>query len=220
MIAIVDIIHIRAALLLMGVPAFFFKVMLMKYIVVILFLLGSLLMACNKQAIQQAATIEKIEIPTSEAKRYTFRTFAFDCADIAQLDTLKSANKGHIWFNIIYPELNSIVHCSYLPITKSTFNKAIEDNYQLVYGHITVSEGIDQHLYSNNATNVAGIMYQLRGNVATPIQFYATDSVNHFLRGSFYYTKDMQTDSIEAITEYISKDIDRLMNTLKWISSK
>ena len=61
-----------------------------------------------------------------------------------------------------------------------------------------------------------GAFAEVKGNVASPAQFYVTDSVNHFLTGSLYFYAKPNYDSILPAANYLQKDIKRIMETLVW----
>jgi gliding motility-associated lipoprotein GldD len=66
---------------------------------------------------------------------------------------------------------------------------------------------------------VSGLLYELSGPVATPLQFLATDSTQHFLRGSVYFNHVPNPDSIAPALEQVKKDLIRLIETLEWEAS-
>ena len=60
------------------------------------------------------------------------------------------------------------------------------------------------------------MIYDIGGNAASSIQFYATDSTKHFIRGALYFNVAPQPDSLAPVIQYLRKDIVRLLTTLKW----
>ena len=63
---------------------------------------------------------------------------------------------------------------------------------------------------------VYGTYYTIRGSAASPVQFYVTDSSRHFLRGSLYFYAVPQPDSIAPVLDFLTADIDRLVETIQW----
>ncbi len=185
-----------------------------------------LLNGCNKQApVPKPLGYNRIDIPVYNYKEYQFDKFKLEYSDLAlvSVSTIKR-NDAEVWFDISYPSYNAVLHCTYLPFEKENLAKVLEDNHRLVYSHVSMADGIDQQQYTNNENKVSGIIYQIRGNVATPIQFYVTDSDTNFLRGSLYYEsgKNIRTnlDSVAPVTEMVQKDIEHLMETISWYVSK
>ena len=62
-----------------------------------------------------------------------------------------------------------------------------------------------------------GILYDIHGNSASNLQFFVTDSSNHFLRGSLYFNAIPNSDSLQPIKEYIKEDLEVLMESVTWI---
>ena len=61
-----------------------------------------------------------------------------------------------------------------------------------------------------------GIMYEIKGNAASPFQFFATDSTKHFLRGSMYFNVYPNKDSLAPVFDFVQSDIKHLIETIKW----
>ena len=59
-------------------------------------------------------------------------------------------------------------------------------------------------------------MYEITGNAASNLQFHATDSTHHFIKGALYFYAKPNYDSILPAVEYIKKDILRLIESLEW----
>lgn len=147
---------------------------------------------------------------------YDFPKFSFKYSDEIHVDTFPSKVKDEIWFNITYPKYNAVIYCTYLPISKSNLVKVLEDSYRLAFSHALKADEIIQKTYSNKDRNVSGTLYAIEGSVATPIQFFLTDSVSHFFRGSFYYTEKVNQDSVAPITDFVLKDIQEMIHTFTW----
>ena len=50
-----------------------------------------------------------------------------------------------------------------------------------------MADGIIEKVFINDSLNVYGILYDYEGVTATALQFYLTDSLNHFFRGALYF---------------------------------
>jgi hypothetical protein len=48
------------------------------------------------------------------------------------------------------------------------------------------------------------------------MQFFLTDSVNHFLRGALYIREVPNIDSIQPVIDFLEPDIIRLIETTSW----
>lgn len=185
----------------------------MKYLIIgLLFLL----FASCREYTPKPVGYNRINLPAYKEQRHTFPQFSFAFPDYIRIDTLYSEVQNQYWFNIVYPQFNAVIHCTYLNISKEGFSKAVEDSYHLAYSHAIKADEITQELYTNDEADVSGIIYGIEGNVATPAQFFVTDSIKHFLRGSFYYSDKVNMDSVAPITASVKQDIQRMIETFSW----
>lgn len=188
------------------------KITLCLFVVFLFFRCGG-----DKDYVPKPIGYNRIEKPHYIYNYYQQPRYSFEYADIAKINEEKDSLN---WFNIVYPNYKAIVYCSYLPINKQTLNKALEDSYHLAYSHTIMAEAINGNTYSDDARHIGGMLYQLDGNVATPIQFFVTDSTSHFLRGSLYYTEHFNLDSVAPITDFIKDDIIHIFETVKFSDNK
>lgn len=120
------------------------------------------------------------------------------------------------WMNIDFPSLNAKIYLSYKTV-ENNFASLAEDSRQLVVKHIPKANGIINHTFSNPANKVYGMEYKILGNeAASPYQFFLTDSTTHFLRGSLYFNKKPNNDSLAPVIDYLIKDVQHLMQTMQW----
>ena len=83
--------------------------------------------------------------------------------------------------------------------------------------HYQLASGVEEQFYEDAENRVYGTVYHLKGNkVATTCQFWATDSVHHYLRGALFINRTPNNDSLAPVLNYIQEDIEHLMETLRW----
>ena len=119
------------------------------------------------------------------------------------------------WIDINYPAINASIHCSYFPINGNLYD-LLEDSRKYVYKHTVKADGISENVYEDTEKRVFGIMYELKGNTASNLQFVLTDSVKHFFRASMYFDNVPNKDSIAPMAEYVRRDMIRLIETFEW----
>jgi gliding motility-associated lipoprotein GldD len=120
------------------------------------------------------------------------------------------------WFNIEFPEHRAKIYFTYKNINND-FESLMEQSYKMnVKNHITKADAINEHVINNQKNNVYGILYDLKGNTASAVQFYASDTVHHFLRGSLYFASEPDADSLAPVIEFFREDIIHIIETLKW----
>jgi gliding motility-associated lipoprotein GldD len=123
------------------------------------------------------------------------------------------------WINIDFPTIGGVIYLSYKPVTpQQPLDKLLEDSHEMSFtAHSKRADYIDDNTrFSNNENRVYGILYNIGGNAASAYQFIATDSAKHFVRGALYFDVSPNADSLRLSNEFLKKDIERLLETLKW----
>lgn len=184
------------------------------------FLMGFSLMSCDAVVPQpKPKGYPRIELPSNASKALNYPgPFEFEIAQVAVVRPAPERPEfpGGLWLNIDYPDFRSTIYLTYLPVTNNLPELLDAANQQVYQGHVTMSEGIVERALVDSERKVFGRVFQLLGPVATPVQFYLTDSARHFLRGSLYFNYAANYDSIAPILTYLNQDIDRMMSSLVW----
>ena len=124
---------------------------------------------------------------------------------------------GDWWINIDVPQFAGRIYISYKEIgQKNSFDSLVRDGFKMAYKqHVDVSTGIDE-IRIATPNKVEGMYFSLGGNTATANQFFLTDSTKHFLRGALYFDAAPNADSLGIVNNFLKKDLEHLINTLKW----
>jgi gliding motility-associated lipoprotein GldD len=141
--------------------------------------------------------------------------FNFSISNQAKIENLKNSTQK-IWFNLNYPRLRAQIYCSYFLINKQNFQTIAEENQKLAYIHEIKTDRIRKYIFNNPPENVYGIVYEIEGNTASPLQFVLTDSVRSFFRGALYFNVESNQDSIAPVLAYINNDIQILLESFRW----
>ena len=124
--------------------------------------------------------------------------------------------------NIAIPENKAEIHISYFelntPKSKKTnyLAEIMEETRELAYKHTMKADAIEEQIFINPAEKVYGTIYKIRGNAASPLQFFLTDSLNHFLRGALYIREVPNIDSLQPVITFMEPDVVRLIETCTW----
>lgn len=120
------------------------------------------------------------------------------------------------WVNVEFPSHKATIHISY-KIVDDNLDVYLEDSYSMMTKHISRAMGIRDSVIMNPEEKVYGLVYFLEGDgVASPLQFYLTDSVNHFMRGSLYFNIVANNDSLAPVIDFITDDVRHLIETIEW----
>jgi gliding motility-associated lipoprotein GldD len=122
--------------------------------------------------------------------------------------------KEHCWLDLYFEDFDANIHISYKKINNN-IDKYIEQSRDLAYKHSRVAEAIKEQAFVNDSLNVYGLVYTYEGATASGIQFYLTDSTNHFVRAALYFNT-AQNDSIIPINNFVTDDVYRIIESWKW----
>jgi len=124
--------------------------------------------------------------------------------------------QNNCWAKIEYPKLKATVHITYRSVNNN-LNEILKEVEKLTYEHTIKADAIPSALpYENYKKKVFAKLYNVEGNVASNVQFVATDSIKHVLAGSLYFYAKPNYDSIVPAIKYIEKDIIHLIETIEW----
>ncbi len=123
------------------------------------------------------------------------------------------------WLTIEIPANHAQIHLSYKEINQN-LAIYIEESRTLAYKHSQKASAIEEQIFINPAKKVYGTVYNIKGNAASPMQFYLTDSIKHFLRGSLYIKEIPNIDSLQPVIGFLNKDVLRLIETTEWKENK
>ena len=123
------------------------------------------------------------------------------------------------WVTIEVPANHAQIHLSYKEIDKN-LGEYIEESRTLAYKHSRKASSIEEQIFTNPSKKVFGTIYNIKGNAASPMQFYLTDSIKHFLRGSLYIKEIPNIDSLQPVIEFLNQDVIRLIETTEWKEGK
>lgn len=145
--------------------------------------------------------------------------FTFDIPTYSKMTIDKNQGAEPCWLNLNFPSFNGTLHLSYKPVTHN-LQGYLQDTYTLAFKHQVKASGIQEQMITNDSAHVYGLVYSIEGNAASSIQFYLTDSTNHFIRGALYFNAVPNTDSIKPVVDFIREDIYHMIETFEWKETK
>jgi gliding motility-associated lipoprotein GldD len=174
-------------------------------------LLG-ILSSCENNYSPKPKGYFRIATPAKE-----YQSSSIPCAYSFEYNKLaKIVAKKNCWYDLKYPNLRATLQLTYKAVTESNLDTLLAEGHNLAYEHTVKADGIEEKLFLNEEDNVYGILFQLKGNAATSMQFFVTDSTEHFLRGVLYYYATPNADSLQPVNEFMLGEMQHLMESLKW----
>jgi gliding motility-associated lipoprotein GldD len=174
------------------------------------------LLCCKRHYTPKPAGYLRIDFPEKAYQIYNSScpyTFEYPLYGKIIPDTSRIAEP--CWINIEFPRFGGKIHISYKPV-RNNLNVYIEDSRTLAYKHTVKADAISETAYDDDEKKVYGLLYRIKGDAASNVQFYLTDSTRHFLRGSLYFNVQPNADSLAPVIDFIMTDIMHLVETLEW----
>lgn len=186
------------------------------------FLLATVFYSCKDHVVPKPNAYLRLEYP--EAKYVASQgeaPFSFEVNQLATKITAKpiSSTTESYGVNIEYPSLKGTIFLTYKSIDNNPDNLIafLRDAQKFTTEHMIKADEIPPPKeYINESSNVYGVFTEVKGDVASPAQFYVTDSINHFLTGSLYFYAKPNYDSILPAAHYLGRDIKHIMETVEW----
>jgi gliding motility-associated lipoprotein GldD len=188
----------------------------MKYI---LLLFVIFLISCGRTYTPKPSGYFRIAFPEKKYVQSTENlpySFEYPVYGVIKPDTDKDAEP--YWINIEFPQFKGEIHISYKPL--GNLASFIEDARTLAYKHTIKADAINEIPVVIDSNKVYGMIYDIKGNAASSIQFYLTDSSKNFLRGALYFKTQPNKDSIAPVVDFFSDDINHFIYSVKWKNKK
>ena len=128
-------------------------------------------------------------------------------------DTEKGAEP--YWINVEYPQQNATIHLSYRKLN-GNLGDVVEDVHYLAYKHEVMADAINTKEFHYNDKNVHGLLFDIKGNAASVLQFCVTDSTKNFVRGALYFNVAPNKDSLAPIIDFIREDVIEMVSSFQW----
>ena len=190
----------------------------MRNIIVVLLVFGGLFFtACGDESTPKPRGYFRIAIPEHQYVKLDSNQypFTFEYADYSVVNNAQNPDFPY-WCYIDYPNFKARIYLTYKKVD-GNINQMLVDAHELAYKHISVANDIRQDLIIEPQKKVYGLMYEIKGaKVASPLNFFLTDSINNFVRGSLYFNMKPQNDSIAPVIEGIRKDLVHIINSFEW----
>jgi len=196
---------------------------MMKYVIVIV--LTAVLMGCTGEKVYspKPRMYPKVVYPNKvyEEKEMDYCDFLFRAPTYMEVVQDQYFYEDKIvhpcWFDLLVPELRASLHCSYYPLSdRAELDRLVYDAFQVTNEHNKKANYIKDNLISMPEYAVHGMIFRVEGPVASPVQFFLTDSTSHFFRASLYFNSKVDADSTAPIVEYLQIDIDSLIASWRW----
>ena len=187
----------------------------MKYFCAFILILAFL--SCGEEKIHpKPPTYLRTEMPEPVYTRYTPDCpYSFELNEAYLIREVAIGEQTTCHRDINLGKLNGMIHFSYIDMEDdlATYINYANDK---VDEHKVKATAIESVKMIRPEDRVYGTLFELKGNVASPFQFYLTDSTDRFVSGVVYFNSAPNYDSLKPSLDYLKRDIEKLMDSFKW----
>ena len=179
--------------------------------------------ACNSRFTPKQAGYPAITLPKKFylSNAVNGLPYSFDIPSYAVVDKKVSSNgigqQNTGWMNLQFPTLNATLYISYNAVEKDQLDILVRDAYNFANNHSNKASFIEDSAFEN-PIGLQGVFFHLGGDVASPYQFFITDSSRHFFRAALYFDTTPNADSLAPVIDFLYQDLKQLVQTFHWKS--
>ena len=173
--------------------------------------------SCSNRGTPKPRGYFRIEFPEKEYVRLdSVMPYSILYPKYSRIETDLSSKSEPHWINVEFPRFNATIHITYKNLESEDIYEILEDIVRLSFSHTVKADAIEEHIYIDDEYDVFGIVFEVKGNAASPLQFFATDSVKHLIRGSLYFNTVPNRDSLSPVIDFLTEDVFLLMENIRW----
>jgi gliding motility-associated lipoprotein GldD len=177
------------------------------------------LAGCNDDPIPKPRGYFRIDLPAPDSVRVQSNCpFTAEIPSYGRLvQGLGAGTQGGdaCWTDLVFPGQHASVHMTWRHI-QGDLAELVHDAHEFKAKHEAMASRIRTEEVLRDSADVFGTIFDVDGNVASPMVFYLTDSTSNFLYGALYFDARPNADSLAPVTRRIRADIRRFARTLRW----
>ncbi|MBK6829716.1 MAG: hypothetical protein IPG92_02750 [Flavobacteriales bacterium] len=175
----------------------------------------TVLMGCGDDPLPKPHGWFRIDLPEQAYAPWTdSATFQAEIPTYAVL-VPRAAKADARWFDMRFKQQRATAHMTWSPVN-GRLAELIEDAHIFKATHEAKAAKIDRERVLRDSARVFGTLFDVEGEVASPMVFYLTDSTDNFLYGALYFDSPPNADSLAPVTERLREDIRHFVATLRW----
>ncbi|MCB8963484.1 MAG: gliding motility lipoprotein GldD [Bacteroidales bacterium] len=189
-----------------------------KWVFIAILAIGlmGVLLGCDTASVPKPRGYFRLDFPEKDYRSFdSVYPFKFRYPTYGRVNSEDNRGSDGEWLNIDFPRYKARIHLSYKNIS-GNLNVMTEDARSLAYKHTVKADAIDERFFSSPTKKVYGVLYDIRGNSASSLQFFLTDSVRHYIRGALYFRCQPNKDSLAPAIDFFDKDVVELIESFEW----
>jgi gliding motility-associated lipoprotein GldD len=175
-------------------------------------------LGCGRDYLPKPVGYNRLELPAPAYQPLPDSLpYRFEYSVHARLLRDTSWIRDRFWIEIYYPAIKANIHVTYKRIDNKDqlLREFLDDSFALTAKHQVKAYAIDETI-AHTPSGKTAVISEIRGDVASQMQFIMTDSTRHFLRGALYFNTQVNNDSLSPAIDYMKREVMHLIRTLEW----
>lgn len=175
------------------------------------------LVACGEDnTIPKPPSYLRSELPDHEYETYTDSCgYSFELSKLYSVEEAPSDENSSCHRRIQLGPMNGTVYFRYWDMNEPLAYYINNANDEVDMHKSKATDIIDKSMLRHDG-RVFGTLFRLEGEVATPFQFYLTDSTDHFVYAEVLFNFAPNYDSLKPSLDYLEVDLQKIMETFQW----
>lgn len=160
----------------------------------------------------------RIDLPCHEYRPMdTTLPFRYEQSVFAQT-AIEKQKDNTLWMTLSYPDQHASLRFTCFRVNNAdSLRKLMISEDKMVKFHYQKADDVQYSIIQDPEAHIWGQTYEIYGKeVATPFQFWLTDSTHHFVRATLYFDSAPNNDSLQPVIQYLKEDAMHLINTFAW----
>lgn len=189
----------------------------MKQLILSLAIISVLYSCEEKSFIPKPPTYLRLELPEHSYKLFKDDcNYTFEVPEIYSVTTSPEENGTTCHKRIDLGPLNATAYIRYWNLEDEPLSFYVNGANDEVGRHKLKATNIEDSQIIRKDDRVFGTFFALEGDVATPFQFYLTDSTDNFIYCEVLFNSSPNFDSLKPSLDYLKVDLEKFTQTLKW----
>ena len=123
-----------------------------------------------------------------------------------------------LWMTLTYPNLKASLRFTCFHVNNAdSLRKLMISEDKMVKFHYQKADDVQYSVIRDPESNLWWQTYEIFGKeVATPFQFWLTDSTHQYVRATLYFDETPNNDSLQPVIQFLKEDALHLINTFEW----
>ena len=178
------------------------------------------LMSCKPKAMPEPKPMGYFRIDLPEHRYRSMDTtlpFRYEQSVFANT-SIERQKDNTLWMTLSYPDLKASLRFTCFQVNNAdSLRKLMISEDKMVKFHYQKADDVQYSVVQDPESNIWGQTYEIFGKeVATPFQFWLTDSTHRFVRATLYFDDTPNNDSLQPVIQYLKEDAMHLINTFEW----